>query len=474
MRRGRLLKGLRAVVAAAVFALVTLFFLGLGGGCGLLAKIQIGPALLACAGVPLVFWLVATRVFGRVYCSLVCPLGILQDLLGRLAHPRGRRTFAFRRDRPWPRVAALAVAAALVAMGGVSLAGLLDPYSVFGRLAAALFQPVAEGLNNLLAAALGTEGPVVLFRREVFVRSLSGLGVAAVSLAALCALVAWRGRFVCNALCPVGALLAGLSRRTALGVVFDPARCVGCGRCTGVCKAQCLDGRARVVDNARCVRCFNCLAVCPTGALAFGPARAPEMAVDGARRAFVRRAAGAGLVGAAAAARGLGVVLPAGAARALPPPGTDAARLRARCTACGLCVARCPRQVLVPAGAADYGLLGFLMPKRDFAHGFCDASCTTCGAVCPTGAIPPLRGGAAKGGVAVFDRAACLAVTEKIPCGLCARRCPAQAIALKDEAVRDGEKTATVSVPVVSAAACTGCGACVNYCPAHAFTVAPA
>ena len=105
----RSLKWVRVGVAAVVFALVTLFFLGLGGGFGLLEKVQLGPALLGCAGVPLVVWLVVTLVFGRVYCSAACPLGILQDVLGRLAHPRGRRRFAFRPDRPWIRAGALLV-----------------------------------------------------------------------------------------------------------------------------------------------------------------------------------------------------------------------------------------------------------------------------------------------------------------------------------------------------------------------------
>ena len=94
----RSLKWVRVGVAAVVFALVTLFFLGLGGGFGLLEKVQLGPALLGCAGVPLAVWLVVTLVFGRVYCSAACPLGILQDVLGRLAHPRGRRRFAFTKN----------------------------------------------------------------------------------------------------------------------------------------------------------------------------------------------------------------------------------------------------------------------------------------------------------------------------------------------------------------------------------------
>ncbi|MGN0847358.1 MAG: 4Fe-4S binding protein [Kiritimatiellia bacterium] len=140
----KVLKWIRVAVAACVFTLVTLFFLGLGGGFGLLEKIQMGPVLIASAVlVPsllmLVGWLVVTALFGRVYCSMVCPLGILQDALGRLvAIVWPRRRFAPRPARTGFRVAALAAFVALVALDLTSFASLVEPYGVFGRIAAQL------------------------------------------------------------------------------------------------------------------------------------------------------------------------------------------------------------------------------------------------------------------------------------------------------------------------------------------------
>ena len=46
------LKWIRVVVAVGLFTLVTLFFHGLGGGCGLLEKIQVGPALIGVTLLP--------------------------------------------------------------------------------------------------------------------------------------------------------------------------------------------------------------------------------------------------------------------------------------------------------------------------------------------------------------------------------------------------------------------------------------
>ena len=462
----KMLKLARVAVAACMFTLVTLFFLGFGGGCGLLEKVQVVPALLGCAVAPLLVWVVVTVLFGRVYCSMVCPLGILQDVLLRLAKLCGRKRLPGPRpERPLVRWGALAVFAVLVLLGAAALASLLDPYGTYGRFAAQLLQPAAEWVNNGLADLLGVEGPVVLFKRELFVRSASGFAVAASSLVLLAGLVAWKGRLVCNTVCPVGALLGMLAPRPVFPIAIDPEKSVKCGLCSGACQALCLDGRNQAVDDSRCVRCFDCLGTCPKGAISFRPATDKTAYRD--RRRFLGLA-GAGAVGGLLTSPGANAF--GGNAQALPPPGADARSLRTKCTACGLCVARCPQQVLAPAGFSEYGVTGFMLPKMDFSRGFCRPDCTACGAACPTGAIPLLdlaQKKAAKIGLAAWNRAACLACTEKIPCGLCERRCPQKAISLKKEKIGDKE----VEIPVVDPAKCTGCGACAHYCPSHAMSV---
>lgn len=471
------LRVLRILLAGASFTLLTLFFLGLVGGCGWLADWQFVPALLAC-GLGAAIVAVVTALFGRVYCSTFCPFGVLQDVLLRCVRLFWKRPFAPSPDRVVVRSVLLAAFTALVVVNGVSVAGLIEPYSVFGRIVSQVLHPLADGLNNLLADAFGTDGAVVLFKREVVWQGLAGLTVALTSLVLLAGLVAWKGRVFCNTVCPVGAMLAVLSRGAAVRLVIDPAKCVKCGLCSRVCKAECLDGRTQTLDNARCVRCFDCVATCPHGAIAFRPRppwRLRPEELSASRRAFVGSTIGVAALGCLWTKdrwRGHAV---ADAVAAIPPPGASVDSLRAHCTACGLCVARCPSQVLTPAGFSDYGPLGVLMPKMDFTHGFCRPDCTVCGEVCPTGAIPSLTVEAKKRttmGVAVWDRAACLVCTEKLSCGLCARRCPHGAISLKSEETVDAEnKKTTVEIPVVDKAKCRGCGACEQYCPSQALRV---
>ena len=446
------LKLLRVSVAATVFTLLTLFFLGFLEGVGCLAKVQIGPAFIGCSLAVLLVWGVVTLLFGRLFCSFACPLGILQDLLGCFARLFRRPAFAFRPAHPCVQI----IACCAFALGGTAIASLIDPYSTYGRFVAQLLQPVADGLNNLLADALGTEGPIVLFKREVFMRSVSGFALAVSSLVLLMIVVAWKGRLVCNTLCPIGAALGVFSRRSLLGVRIDPTRCVKCGACTRVCKAGCLDGRQGVVDSARCVSCFNCLGVCAKGALSYGlrPQTAKERQEQRGHRTL--------LVGLGAAATAFcfdRVTAGRFAPQACQPPGS-LDRLRKRCTACGLCVAKCPRQVLTPAGFSEYGPFGFMMPKRDFTRGFCPPGCTICRDVCPAGAIANGEGDEMKVH-AVWNEKTCLLCTEKLSCGLCTRRCPQGALTEKDGRI------------IVDVSRCTGCGACLHYCPSGSFTHGP-
>ena len=92
------LKYLRIAAALLCIAAVTVLFADFSGTVALrlsgLAKIQFVPALLAVNALALIFLVVLTLVFGRLYCSVLCPLGILQDIVAWF-----RRVFAPKRKR---------------------------------------------------------------------------------------------------------------------------------------------------------------------------------------------------------------------------------------------------------------------------------------------------------------------------------------------------------------------------------------
>jgi ferredoxin len=304
------------------------------------------------------------------------------------------------------------------------------------------------------------------------------VAVSAGWLLVLVVLTFRRGRLFCNLLCPAGAALHLLGRRSLLRVGLDEARCNGCGLCERACKAECVDAAARRVDTGACVGCFDCLDACPKGGVVYGrprkaaPERAPSPAPGdpAAPSGTTRRAL---LAGATAAAGGLLVPAPARAAappdprdarRPILPPGAgDLRRFTARCTACQLCAAACPTQVLRPSFLA-YGWSGLLQPRLVYDHGACVYDCDRCGEVCPTGAITALPLAAKRLvqlGHAVFVKDECVVTVKKKACGACAEHCPTKAIQMIP--VEGGEPG--LRLPRVNDELCVGCGACEHPCP---------
>ena len=264
-----MLKAIRIVAALAVFIGLNLFFFGFVEGAGCLAQIQFVPACLAFNLVAVGIVAGVTLLAGRLYCSVVCPLGIFQDIVLWVRRRIVRKDFAYRPGRPVVRVGAAVLFVALLLCGAASLAGVIEPYSAYGRIATHLFEPLAAACVNFVADLCMKWGHPCLLKSEVFVRGWAALGVAGVSFVALAVVAAWRGRLFCNTVCPVGSVLGLLAAKAPVRIRLDAAKCVKCGLCAKACKAECIDVAAGTVDQSRCVRCFNCLGACRKEAMSW-------------------------------------------------------------------------------------------------------------------------------------------------------------------------------------------------------------
>lgn len=409
-----------------------------------------------------------TRLFGRVYCSWLCPLGILQDIVNRLVRPRGMKAARYTPNHPLIR-ACFALLAALALCSGASLVfAALDPYT-----SAAL----AFGtLKHLLLT--GAEGDAVAW--------CMGLGLILLCLALPLGMAAWRGRLYCNTICPVGAALGLLARFAPFAPKIDKDKCRRCGACLRTCKAHAIDLKHGHIDRTRCVGCYDCTAVCQHGALtlrptpAAAPAPAEEPPADPTRRAVL----GLGALGLASAlfplpAKGEEEAADGEPTNALPilPPGAgeNRARFLEVCTGCGLCIANCPTEVLRPSLTA-HGFNGFLKPFVDIRpadpHGlsegrFCRFDCNRCSSLCPTGALTPLslaEKQKTRIALARHTPARCIPWQTGYECGHCADACPTKALTLR-----------TATVPLREhPEACTACRRCVRVCPQGAITLVSA
>ena len=193
-----MLRALRIVASLAVFAGINLFFLGFADGMGILVRIQFLPACLAFNILVAGAVAAVTALAGRLYCSVVCPLGVFQDIVLWGRRRIVRKDFAYRPGRPVVRAVFAVLVAALLLCGGASLAGLIEPYSIYGRFAAHLFEPLAAMCTNAVADLAARWGHPCILKTEIFVRGWAAFGVAGVSLLAITVLAAWRGRLFCK------------------------------------------------------------------------------------------------------------------------------------------------------------------------------------------------------------------------------------------------------------------------------------
>lgn len=436
--------------------LITLLFLDRSGMLhpylGWLAKIQLLPAILSLNAVVVVSLLLLTLLLGRLYCSVICPLGILQDLLARLNRKKNRYTYSPALN--WLRYTVLALFIGLFLCGLGSIAGLIAPYSTFGRIVTTLSHPIASWVMTAIAL-------LALFLLGL----LAYLG----------------GRTYCNTICPVGTVLGLLSRFSLLRMVIDTDACKNCGKCARNCKASCLNAKEHVIDHSRCVVCGDCQANCSFGAIhyqlrkkaAAQPATAAKEPSQGRREFLV----GAGLAVASVALAdtklkvdgGLAVIedkqAPARLTPITPPGSQSASHLGRFCTACQLCISKCPNHVLRPS--TDLGRL--MQPVMSYEEGYCRVECNTCSSVCPTGAIHLIslaEKSSTQIGHAVWVAKNCIPVADGHACGNCARHCPSGAIQMIHP---DGDESRAM-VPVIDESRCIGCGACENLCPARPFS----
>lgn len=495
-----MLRRIRITLATLTLIGLTLLFLDISGylypWTAWLAKIQFLPAVLA-LNVPVVIGLILlTLLFGRIYCSIICPLGILQDLLARLRLRKNKKVgrYSFSPEMRWLRYPVLVLFIIALVAGVGSFVALLAPYSSFGRIAVNLFKPIYELGNNLLAGIAEKQDSYAFYHVDVWVRSLPTFIIAAVTFIIL-AILAWiGGRTYCNTICPVGTALSFLSRFSFLKVNFDEEKCRNCSACSKACKASCIDYKNHSIDYSRCVVCGNCIDSCKFGALKYDAPRLHQAhkanmthgangtneptkphETDASRRAFLLSSATALATATLAQEK---IKMDGGLAdiedkvaperqTPLTPPGSLSARhFSQHCTGCQLCVSQCPNQVLRPST----DLLTLMQPTMSYERGYCRPECNRCSEVCPAGAIRPItpeEKSSTQIGHAVWVKKNCLILTDDVKCGNCARHCPVGAIQM----VRlDENDRRSPRVPAVNEERCIGCGACENLCPARPFS----
>ncbi len=499
---GNVLRGIRIIFAFLILLAFSLAFCDVTGhltGCfAPLAKIQFISVLTSASWGILAFHIVLTLLLGRVYCSLLCPLGITQDLIAWLVSRKKKYRYHYQKGKRVCRILFFVLFFVLLGLGCTVYAALLDPYSSFGRIASTFLSPTYQWMNHLLAGWSAYSGNFLFYDHEYIFPAGSVILVAIVVFLLIIVMSTLSGRLYCNTICPVGTFLGVFSRHSFLRIRINPVLCNHCGKCERLCKSSCINSKGETIDNDRCVVCFNCMRACPQNAISFSYPILPKEAEkknelrvntrfstdftvnekifsrrnllsffslmfclgndhpDGESKTKLKKNFDGGF------APLTHRVAPKRTVPILPLGSEDLRHFQRRCSACQLCVTACPNHILRPHNG-----LNRLQPSLSFEIGYCRPECVRCTEVCPSGAIQTTSKAdksAIQIGYAVWVRDACIVVTDGVDCGNCARHCPTEAIEMVSTLSSDlsGRK-----IPTIDPERCIGCGRCEYLCPAR-------
>lgn len=433
--------------------------------------------------------LILTLLLGRVYCSTICPLGILQDVIRYFKRKLGFvRRERYKKPLNYIRYSILTIVVLSFLFSGIWLLNILDPYAGFGRIVNNLVYPLLTWGQNHLSKFLMEYHIFWLYPKTPIEVHTVSLIFALSTFTLVAGFVLWRGRLYCNTICPVGAFLGLVSKFSIFKLKINSSTCTQCGKCMHTCKANCIDVKTMKIDESRCVNCYDCIPVCDDSSISYqfsyikqSHRKSEFSSADASKRQFL----GATILGVAAMALPQKLLAQHGKGHSshdehsehenegsgmhvcfwekgtvCPPGSVSVAHLKSRCIACHACISACPTKVLTPT-YLEYGFTGMMMPKLDYRLDFCDYECTVCGEVCPTGAILPLSVEQKKKtqiGVVQFRKGSCIVHTDGTSCGSCSEHCPTQAVEMVPY-------VGDLTIPRVHPDICIGCGACEYACP---------
>ncbi|MCL1937397.1 MAG: 4Fe-4S binding protein [Candidatus Azobacteroides sp.] len=481
-----LLKTIRLFFALVFFLTITFFFCDFAGlfprSISNLMRIQFVPALLTGSISILIALVLLTFLMGRIYCSIICPMGVFQDIIAWFAQrsQKKKHRYRYRKSVPILRYTLLAIFALSLILHAFPFltfpALLLDPYSNYGRIGVSIFRPIVVEGNNLLNWFAMKFNSYHFYQVTLHTVEISSFLLALAVLLTV-GIMAWRkGRLFCNTICPVGSLLGLISRGALFRMVIDPSKCNHCGMCERSCKSECINSKERAIDFSRCVTCFNCLGQCrKEQAMSFGwrnkfagskeKESVKTAPVNSSRRTFLTTSAAiTASIPFFPAWATAGKTVDITKLTPITPPGSKSLEhFKSHCTACHLCVTHCPQQVLKPAGF-NFGLGYAFKPRMVYYEmAFCNYHCTICSNICPNGAIQKLtvdEKRVTQIGIAQFEQSRCIVATEHTSCGACSEHCPVQAVRM--EPYLNG-----LTLPHVYPEFCIGCGGCESICPAR-------
>lgn len=192
-------------------------------------------------------------VLGRLVCGLLCPFGLVQDLLHKIPAPKLHVPKKIDRPARYLKYIILVVMVILLPIFAGPAVGIAPPYFCKYICPAGT---LGGGIPNMLSHPQLREVAGALFNWKVLV------------LAAVLVLSAFIHRPFCRYLCPLGAFYALFHRYSFYQMKLDRDKCIGCKNCERSCPMSV--EVTKNMNSPECIRCGKCRSVCPTQAITSG------------------------------------------------------------------------------------------------------------------------------------------------------------------------------------------------------------
>ncbi len=471
----------------------------------------------------ILFFLIISLIFGRVFCGWICPFGTFHQIISFFKMKFQKyydHEVYLKKQRIKYIIFAIIFASAIFS---INFSGFLDPISVVTKSAAIFLVPATQLivtksydqvhlkakeeiknnggfftlLDNLYRPVKDYLEEYVFYFSEPLEVSegyvpthYAYFFVNAFILLLLIGLNLKSTRFWCRVICPLGAMLGIFANRSLMRIQVND-NCTACGDCEKFCQGAADVSIKNGFKTSECMYCFNCMNICPHNALdvqwttPVQPQLAilsfkntlkkvtplPRQKLDLSKRTW-------------AASFGVGILSYLGfrsslwekrsSPLAIRPPGSvkEEDFLR-KCIKCSECMKVCPKNFLHPA-FLETGIEGMFTPIGIGKLGYCEHTCNACGQVCPTQAIqklPLYKKQELRIGLAVIRKDKCLTYASQTPCIVCEEHCPTSPKAIWTEKVTFNKKMdgkiqeITIDQIRVEPKHCIGCAICEYVCP---------
>ena len=398
--------------------------------------------------------IILTILFGRFFCSWLCPFGSLHHFVSYLAHKNKKvsekiELNKYRKSQviKYYILIVFLISAAFPFASKSLQIGLLDPIPLFTRTINLVILPIADSVTKITF-------PVKRYYEGAWIIFLIFITITLLNI--------YIPRFFCRFLCPLGALMGLVSRFAIFRFGQNENKCHGCRACEKSCEGGCEP--AGEIKQSECVLCFKCQSDCVHNTISYqtqvstaGEITGPEMS----RRAFLTTLGSGVLL--MPAVRLSGLTAANWSHNTIRPPGTlPEQQFLERCLKCGQCMRICPTNVIQP-GNLSAGLENLWTPILNFRTGTsgCQYNCVACGQSCPTAAIKPItlnekhgkgtfkKKGPIRIGTAFVDRSRCLPWVKNIPCIVCQENCPVSPKAIYTDEIFSTIRNGKLSVRTV-------------------------